>query len=193
MHVGIALLTLSSHRTGMYESTTSLTKSSNKVRILWFVSLCFFIPSLSRSNRSPLRTLLLFIRFLALPALLLSLPRLRFFLCPYKFQLLFQLLSPLLLLFLLLFLFLLLLLLLLLLQFKRTLRTSLRFIPIFRLLSPTPRSSSTGSRSGRYVRLSGCPGRRFDLQSHTNCGPCEGISKKVSKAAPNPAKWCGGK
>ena len=42
IHVGIALLTSSSHRTGVYVPTTSLAMSMSKVRILLVVLSAFF-------------------------------------------------------------------------------------------------------------------------------------------------------
>ena len=68
---------------------------------------------------------------------------------------------------------------LLLLQLKRTLRTSLRLIPIFQLLS-----SMTPLLQPRLSFLVIRPERRFNLQNHSNCGPCEGIPPKDIESVP---------
>ena len=68
---------------------------------------------------------------------------------------------------------------LLLLQFKRTFRTSLRLIPIFQLLS-----STTPLLQPRLSFLVIRPERRFNLQNHSNYGPCEGIPPKDIESVP---------
>ena len=132
--------TISSHRTGVYVPTASLGTSMSKAHILWVASPYFFysfpfqtklVTSADKTPASfigtPLRNLFLSPWTMLLSAQLLARPlvfftlllRLRSFLFLYPLLLM----SPVLFLFLL--------------QFKRTLRTSLRLIPVFRLLSST--------------------------------------------------------